>query len=122
MNYFLRLDEDINTSLSKNKRESNIAATYVNAAAESTSFAPAISSSDKVLVLFKDLSARLLASNSTGKVTKWNRTENENNIIPKFNKISCSVGQSIPINTSGIDKFEAKLHTGTSKERIFIGQ
>lgn len=27
MNYFFRLDEDMNTSLSKNKRESNIAAT-----------------------------------------------------------------------------------------------
>ena len=120
--YFFLLDDEINISLNKNKSELNIAATYVKAAAVRTSFAPEISSSDKVLVLSRLLSARLLASNSTGKVIKWNKTENENSIIPKFNKISCSVGQCIPISTSGIDKFEAKLQTGTIAERIFSGQ
>jgi hypothetical protein len=110
--------------LNTNKRMSwaaaiTVAATYVRAAALNTERAAPTSSVIKTPESESRRSARLLASNSTGSVTKWNMS------TPKKKRIPTSMRsgdlKSNPMKNRGKASPDPKLAIGTMAFLIFSG-
>ena len=63
--------------------------------------------------------ARLEASNSTGSVTSWKMTENENRMIASLTMPARL--RATPMKNTSIQALEAALTTGTMAARMRIG-
>lgn len=106
-------------SINKYKNDAKAAKaadTYVIAAHQSASFAPANSCGIVVFVVSNHFKARFDASNSTGKVTKLN-----NAVIPKMTSVASNMILPMPLPMPIANRLPIKINCCILDEKFTIG-